>query len=150
MKLSIIIVHYKTYELTVQTIESVLSNEFEQEYEIILVDNCSKDGSIEQIEEKFSEIISKKLLILIKNSRNLGFAKGNNIGIKKSKGKYILLLNSDTQLLPSALTQSIDKIESDDKIGILGGKVILPNGQLDHACKRGFPTPLASLYYFLG
>ena len=150
MKLSIIIVHYKTYELTVQTIESVLSNEFEQEYEIILVDNCSKDGSIEQIEEKFSEIISKKLLILIKNSRNLGFAKGNNIGIKKSKGKYILLLNSDTQLLPSALTQSIDKIESDDKIGILGGKVILPNGQLDHACKRGFPTPLASLYYLLG
>ena len=150
MKLSIIIVHYKTYELTVQTIESVLSNEFEQEYEIILVDNCSKDGSIEQIEEKFSEIISKKLLILIKNSRNLGFAKGNNIGIKKSKGKYILLLNSDTQLLPSALTQSIDKIESDDKIGILGGKVILPNGQLDHACKRGFPTPLASLYYYLG
>ena len=150
MKLSIIIVHYKTYELTVQTIESVLSNEFEQEYEIILVDNCSKDGSIEQIEEKFSEIISKNLLIIIKNSRNLGFAKGNNIGIKKSKGKYILLLNSDTQLLPSALTQSIDKIESDDKIGILGGKVILPNGQLDHACKRGFPTPLASLYYFLG
>ena len=80
--------------------------------------------------------------------------------MRKSKGEYILLLNSDTYVVEDCLQQCMQYIErynteaaiqgeNERKIGALGCKVILPDGTLDHACKRGFPTPRASLYYFL-
>ena len=149
MKLSIIIVNYNTYGLTKQTIESVLEKEHPFTYEIILVDNASIDGSIEALEKTFREAVDKEILHIIKNSANLGFAKANNIGMRASKGEYILLLNSDTQIIGDGLEVCMEQIEADQSIGALGCKVVLADGRLDHACKRGFPTPKASLYYFL-
>lgn len=149
MKLSIIIVNYNTYRLTKQTIDSAIDKDHPFEYEIILVDNASIDGSIEALEENFSEEINKGLVHIIKNSANLGFAKANNMGMRASKGEYILLLNSDTEIKEDGLELCMEKIEKDKNIGALGCKVVLADGQLDHACKRGFPTPKASLYYFL-
>ena len=149
MKLSIIIVNYNTYRLTKQTIESVITKKHPFIYEIILVDNASIDGSIEALEETFSEEIDKGIVHIIKNLANLGFAKANNIGMRASKGEYILLLNSDTQIKADGLELCMEQIEADKSIGALGCKVVLPDGKLDHACKRGFPTPKASLYYFL-
>lgn len=148
MKLSIIIVNYKTYELTKQTIDSVFRQDVNFEYEIILVDNSSRDGSIEKIQSDFKNIIYQETLKLIINDSNLGFSKANNIGIKNSIGEYILLLNSDTKLDENCLQKCMDHMNED--IGALGCKIILPDGKLDHACKRGFPTPSASLYYLLG
>lgn len=149
MKLSIIIVNYNTYLLTKQTIESVVQKHHNFDYEIILVDNASVDGSIEQLQKEFNDlVISEKLKIII-NKINLGFAKANNIGIKLTKGKYVLLLNSDTEIKENCLENCIEQMEKDNSIGALGCKVILPNNKLDHACKRGFPTPKASFYYFL-
>lgn len=149
MKLSIIIVNYNTYDLTYQTIMSVVTKKHLFEYELILVDNASSDGSIEALEVSLKDEIENNLVQIIKNTANLGFAKANNIGIRKAKGEYILLLNSDTEVEEGCLEGCLEQMEKDDQIGALGCKVVLANGTLDHACKRGFPTPKASLYYFL-
>lgn len=160
MKLSIIIVNYNTYTLTKQTIDSVLEKKLPFEYEIMLVDNASMDDSMVKLQEDYKDIITEGLLKITLNDANLGFAKANNIGMRKSKGEYILLLNSDTYVVEDCLQQCMQYIEcynteaaiqgeNECKIGALGCKVILPDGSLDHACKRGFPTPKASLYYFL-
>jgi GT2 family glycosyltransferase len=149
VKLSIIIVNYNTYDLTKQTIESIIQKEHPFEYEILLVDNASKDGSIEKLQETFNNLISRKILRVFINTSNLGFAKANNIGIRASRGKYILLLNSDTVINEDCLEQCLIEMDRNPNLGALGCKVILPDGKLDHACKRGFPTPKASLYYLL-
>lgn len=149
MKLSIIIVNYNTYRLTKQTIESVLMEDVDFDYEIMLVDNASKDGSIERLQEELAEHIQTGRVKVIINSDNLGFAKGNNIGIRQSIGEYILLLNSDTYLGDQCLTKSMNYMIEHPEVGALGCKVVLPDGTLDHACKRGFPTPMASLHYLL-
>ena len=149
MKLSIIIVNYNTFTLTKQTIESVLCKKYNFTYEILLVDNASSDGSIEALEGYFKEESENELIHIIKNTENLGFAKANNIGMRMAKGEYILLLNSDTEVEDDCLEQCIEQMEQNKNLGALGCKVVLPNGTLDHACKRGFPTPKASLYYFL-
>lgn len=149
MKLSIIIVNYNTYNLTKQTIESIIQKEHPFEYEILLVDNASSDGSIEKLKEEFNQLILEEILQVFINKSNLGFAKANNIGIRVANGKYILLLNSDTVVKEDCLDKCISKMEQNADIGALGCKVVLPNGKLDHACKRGFPTPKASLYYLL-
>lgn len=189
MKLSIIIVNYNTYTLTKQTIDSVLEKKLPFKYEIMLVDNASQDDSMARLQEDYKEIISQGLLNITLNDANLGFAKANNIGMRRSKGEYILLLNSDTYVVEDCLEKCLayieqynttglidnstltDKLEGREhavsrvkdekvpmqygrevknyKIGALGCRVILPDGTLDHACKRGFPTPRASFYYFL-
>ncbi|OOB79196.1 MAG: glycosyl transferase family 2 [Epulopiscium sp. Nuni2H_MBin001] len=153
--LSIIIVNYRTCELTSQAIRSILKQKVNFKYEIILVDNASGDGSADVLRFEFSQQIDSGLIKFILNQVNEGFAKGNNLGIRKSSGKYILLLNSDTTLEPNVLSACVNVMEKYKQkkgvpIGALGCKVVLPNGKLDHACKRGFPTPLASLYYMLG
>ena len=149
MKLSIIIVNYNTYSLTKQTIDAVVAGCYDFAYEIILVDNASTDGSIEALEEQFKREAQYKCVHIIKNEANLGFSKANNKGISRAKGKYILLLNSDTKVDKGCLEGCLAQLEQDESIGALGCKVVLANGTLDHACKRGFPTPKASLYYFL-
>lgn len=149
MKLSIIIVNYNTYTLTKQTINSIIKNEHTFNYEIILVDNASSDDSIEKLQTEFNNISSEGILKVIINKSNLGFSKANNIGIKLASGEYILLLNSDTEIKGDCLEKCICKLEKNRSIGALGCKVVLTDNKLDHACKRGFPTPKASLYYFL-
>jgi GT2 family glycosyltransferase len=143
MDISIIIVNYNTKELLKQTIESVIATTKDIEYEIIVVDNASKDGSIEMVKEKFPS------LRLIQNQYNLGFSKANNIGIKEAIGRYVLLLNSDTVVIEDCLRECIKYLDKNNEIGALGCRVELKNGELDRACKRGFPTPEASLYYLL-
>ena len=149
MKLSIIIVNYNTYDLTKQTIESIIQKEHPFQYEILLVDNASSDGSIENLQEHFNDLLLEGILQIFINEANLGFAKANNIGMRIAKGEYILLLNSDTVVKEDCLAKCLSHMDKNNNIGALGCKVVLPDGKLDHACKRGFPTPKASLYYLL-
>lgn len=144
MDLSVIIVSYNTKDLLKQTIRSVIETTSKITYEIIVSDNDSTDGSIAMVKDKFPQVL------LIENKANLGFSKGNNIAIKQAKGRYILLLNSDTVVQGDCLEQSVAYMDKHKDIGVLGCKIVLPSGELDHACKRGFPTPEASLYYMLG
>src|SRR6056297_1527525 len=144
MDLSIIIVSYNTKVLTKQMLESIYQEKnLDFDYETFVVDNHSQDGSIEMIQSSFPEV---KLIV---NKENFGFSKANNIAIKQAKGNFILLLNSDTFVNEFCLEKSLKYLQAHPKVGALGCKVMLPNGNLDHACKRGFPTPSASLYYLL-
>lgn len=144
MELSVIIVNYNTKKLLKQTIESVMNTVGQAiKYEIIVSDNGSKDGSCEMVKKSFPQVK------LIENNANLGFSKANNTAINESKGRYILLLNSDTVVKEKCLEKCIEYMDNHGEIGALGCKVVLTDGTLDHACKRGYPTPEASLYYLL-
>jgi GT2 family glycosyltransferase len=144
MDVSIIIVNYNTPKLTAEAIDSILSSQTKYSYEIIVIDNHSSDHSVQLIKERFPEV---KLIV---NEENVGFAKANNQGINLSKGRYILLLNSDTIVKEDTIEKMIEFMDKNRRIGASGCKVLLPNGKLDRACHRGFPTPMASFYYLVG
>jgi len=143
--LSIIILNYNTRDLLRDCLRSVLKSKKNSfAYEIIVVDNASVDGSVEMIKREFPQVK------IIQSKENLGFAGGNNLALKKAQGKYILFLNSDTQVKPDAFQKMISFMDSDPKIGAATAKTILVSGGMDPDCHRGFPTPWASICYFLG
>lgn len=144
MRISIIIVSYNTRELLKNCINSIYMTYPKKDLEILVVDNGSSDGSPTMVREKFGNVI------FIESKENLGFAKANNIGIKKAEGEYILLLNPDTIVTKDCLEKSICYMDKHKDIGILGCKVVMPDGGLDLACRRSFPTPEVSFYRMAG
>lgn len=140
--LSVIVLSYNTQSLLQQCLESVFREG--GEIEVIVVDNASTDDSPQMVRKEFPEAI------LICNEKNLGFAAGNNVGITKAKGKYLLFLNSDTKVLPGAFKKTVEFMGKNPKIGAFSPKVLLASGGIDPDCHRGFPTPWASITYFLG
>ncbi|WP_040213613.1 glycosyltransferase family 2 protein [Clostridium polynesiense] len=144
MDISIIIVSYNTKQLTLDAIESVFKTTKNVSYEIFVVDNASKDGSVEAIKKSYGDKVK-----LIENKENLGFSAANNMAIKKSQGRYILLLNSDTIVKNDTIAKTIAYMDDNTEAGVLGCKVLLRDGKLDKACKRGFPTPWNSFSYLL-
>ena len=111
----------------------------------VVVDNASVDDSISQIKS-----IRLPWLTIIENSQNLGFAAGCNIGIKRSKGSYVLLLNPDTRVSKDTIVKMVDFLKIHPKAGIVSAKIVLSDGSIDPASHRGFPTPWASFAYFVG
>ena len=150
MDLSIIIVNYGTYKLTKNTINSILKQKIDFEYEIFLVDSNSPDNSFFKLKEYFEDEIKKGLIKPIASDFNRGFAYANNIAIKNSSAKYILLLNSDTIVKKDTLNNVMRSMLNDENIGVLGCKVLLEDGSLDKASKRSFPDPTNSFYRLFG
>ena len=113
--ISIIIVSYNTADITIQCLKSILQDKglAQMPFEIILVDNNSHDDSLEKI-KKFKDNLknSNCQIKIIANKDNAGFGKANNQGLKIAKGNYILLLNSDTIILHSAISQALDWLSS--------------------------------------
>ncbi len=142
--LSIIIVSYNSRQCIVPCIDSIFQNLPSCDYEIIIVDNNSGDGTIEMVREIFPEVH------LIKNNYNAGFAKSNNQAINLAKGKYILLLNPDTIVLESSIDNMFSFMEKNNEVGIVGPMIINADGTFQPQCKRGFPTPSSVFSYFLG
>jgi len=143
--LSVIILSYNTKDLLKNCLRSVLRNgKIRGEREIIVVDNNSSDGSPMMVRKSFPEVT------LILSPKNLGFAGGNNLALKTVKGRYLLFLNSDTEIFPNSLKEAIDFMETDSKIGAMTPQTMLFSGGMDPDCHRGFPTPWASITYFLG
>lgn len=138
IEISVIILNYNTQGLLKECLRSLHNSE------IIVVDNASSDGSVKMVRETFPEV---KLIV---NPHNYGFAKGNNLGIREAKWKYVLLLNSDTVVEKDTLPVMLKFMEQNPKVGVATCRVELGDGSLDPACHRGFPTPWASLTYFLG
>lgn len=146
VELSIIIISFNTKEFTLQCIKSILLNPLSVNFEIVVVDNNSEDGTVYALEKEFRDI---DLLRIIKMPQNLGFSKANNIGVKFSKGNFLLFLNSDTLIVDNSIDKLLDFIKSDEKIGIVGPKLINPDGSFQPQSKRGIPTLSASFLYFL-
>lgn len=138
MDLSIIIVNYNVKEFIQNLLESIKSASKKISTEVIIVDNASDDGSIELIRQKYPWV---KLIV---NSRNLGFSKANNLGLKESTGKYLLLLNPDTLVKEDTFEKMIDFFEATPDAGMAGCKLLNTDGTLQLACRRGFPGPWAS------
>lgn len=144
MDISIIIVNYNTSALTLQALESIFTSETNYRYEVILIDNASLDDSVESVRRQFAQVH------IMQNGTNVGFATANNQGIRISSGRYILLLNSDTQLERDTIQLMVAFMGEHPTVGASGCRVLLPDGRLDAACKRGFPTPMTSLFYVSG
>ena len=82
---------------------------------------------------------------LIKNDNNMGFSKGVNIGIKKSKGEFIWVLNPDTLVSDDTFITLLDYLNNNQDVGCIGPKILDSDGNLQLACKRSFPWPLNAL-----
>lgn len=145
MDLSVIIVNYNTKDLLGKLLFSIRKSKLgNYQKETIVVDNASKDHSVIEVQKIYPDVN------LIINQQNLGFAKANNQGIKRAKGKYILFLNSDTILPDNTLKIMLDFMEENPRFAASTCKVELTNGKVDPACHRGFPTPWAAFTYFIG
>lgn len=131
--LSVVIVNWNTKDLLLQCIASILEQTKESSLEIIVVDNNSTDGSQEAVKEAYPKVR------LICNRENLGFAKANNIGILKSKGRYVCLVNSDIVALDQCLDKMRAYMDRQQKIGALGPKTVNEHFQLRKNA-REFPS----------
>lgn len=149
--LSIIIVSFNTAELTVECLQSVYEHVQELSFEVIVVDNKSKDESLEAM-EAFKKTLGKRSesLLIIANNENSGFSRANNIGIKKSSGKYVLFLNSDTVVPEKTIEYMVRFMDEHERAGAATCFVRMANGKLDDAAHRGFPTPWNALCHFSG
>jgi GT2 family glycosyltransferase len=135
-EISFVIVNYNSIELLLNLLESIRKTTGVVSQEIIIIDNNSEDNSVEIIQSKYPEIL------LIQNHKNMGFGFACNQGIKVSRGAYVLLLNSDTELFPDTIANVQKHILTDDvneNTGIYGFKLLNPDGTLQYSMGR-FPT----------
>lgn len=143
--LSVIILNYNTKDLLKQCLKSIKTSELgSYAIEILVIDNASNDNSVAMMNKKFPEI---KLIV---NKKNLGFAAGNNKGIKETTGRYLLFLNPDTIIQSETFKIMIGFMDRYSETGAATCRLELPSGELDYACHRGFPTPWNALTYFSG
>ncbi|HTB51216.1 MAG TPA: glycosyltransferase family 2 protein [Ferruginibacter sp.] len=136
--ISVIIINYNTFELTCKCIQSVYDKTENIYYEIILVDNASVECNADLFKQKFP------LITVIKSNTNLGFAGGNNLGLKYTNGEYILLLNSDTELLNNAIDIVYNKMK-EEKVLVAGCKTFNYDGSLQNTTEM-FPSIKGSIY----
>ena len=141
MDLSVVIVNYQTFELTKNTINSILEYDHPFSYEIFVVDNASTDDSLERLKDYFKDKV--KFIASIENN---GFAAGNNQALRQAEGKYQLLLNSDTLVWQNTLENIYEYMEANPDVGACGCRVLLEDGELDKACKRSFPNVKNSFF----
>ncbi|HOX96067.1 MAG TPA: glycosyltransferase family 2 protein [Candidatus Woesebacteria bacterium] len=134
--LSIIIISYNTREILTDCVKSIVKYTKDLNYEIIIVDNGSKDGSLERIKE-LSKKYSRVRLVDAKD--NIGFGRGNNLGVRAAKGKYLLFLNSDTLVFDNAIKESLDKARDNSQYGIFSCKLLNADRSIQ-ASGGHFPT----------
>ncbi|RCJ25028.1 glycosyltransferase [Nostoc sp. ATCC 43529] len=124
ISVSIILVNYNGAEILPDCLNSIQKFIDLPSYEIIVVDNASSDGSVELIAEKFPDVQ------LIRETQNRGFGAGNNAGAKVASGEFLFLLNTDTIITHNILPHLIDLMQADSQVGIIGPKLLNPDGSL--------------------
>jgi GT2 family glycosyltransferase len=143
--ISIVLLNYNTRELTMKAIETVYDSDMgPYTLEVILCDNASTDDIEPDVKKRFPDVL------FIQNGGNVGFAGGNNPGIEKSRGRYVLLLNTDTEVAKTTLATMIKYMDDHADVGASTCKLLLMDGTIDPACHRGFPTPWAACAYYAG
>ena len=141
---SVVILNFNTVELTRACLKHLEGSDLKSYImEVIVCDNASTDGSEAMVKKEFPGVI------FIQNGKNMGFAAGNNPGIRRAKGRYILLLNSDTEVSAAAIGEMIAFADDHPKAGAATCKLELQDGSMDPACHRGFPTPWVAFTYLV-
>lgn len=133
MKLSVIIVNYNHKYFPRMAVEALEKSKVDFPFEIIVVDNASHDEeSMGFLETAHAE----KRIVLIKSPQNVGFGRGNNLGVELAKGKYIFFHNPDVTVLEDSLQKMVDYLEHHHDIGILGPKLMYSSGKIQESCRR--------------
>lgn len=134
MKLSIVILNYKSRGFTRQCVKGILSQPPPFAYEVLVVDNHSNDGVEDMIRNEFPSVQ------FIQTGKNLGMAAGNNRGIRQSKGDYVCVMNPDIAVVGNALEKMVAYLEAHRDVGIAVPKLLNPDGTVQTSCRR-FQTP---------
>jgi GT2 family glycosyltransferase len=113
------------------------------EMRVTVVDSGSPDGTPDMVEREFPWV---RLL----RRDNIGFSAANNVVLREDDAAAVLLLNPDTEVYAGTLDAALARLRSDPEVGMVGVKLVTESGELDHACKRSFPTPLSALAHFTG
>jgi len=140
---SIVIVTWNGKRYALECLESLRMLKSKLSLQVIVVDNASTDGTPEAIRRQYPEVE------LAENSDNLGFAKGNNVGIAMSRGRYVCLLNSDVVVPPGCFETMVDYMDAHSDIGLLGPKMLSPDGGIGPSVMK-LPTVWNSLCCALG
>lgn len=144
MQTSIIILSYNTKDLLHKCLTGLLNHLPKEKTEVIVVDNASKDESVTMIKNEFPAVI------LMENSKNLGFGAGINRGVEKARGKYLLFLNSDAMVHDASIERMIELLESDEQIGVAGGLLKYPDGKVQRSYGAFYTLPSVCKMLLLG
>lgn len=141
--LDVVIVSHGAGDLLRKCLRSIQLHPPSVSHRVTVVDSGSPDSTPEMVRREFPQVR------LIERA-NIGFSAANNLVLGDSGAESTLLLNPDTEVTAKAIDSCLDRLASDQRIGMVGCKLITPSGELDHACKRSFPTPLGALAHFTG
>jgi GT2 family glycosyltransferase len=143
VKLEVIIVAHGAEGLLRRCLRSLQTHPAACATRVTVVDSGSPDSTPEMVEREFPEV---RLL----RRGNIGFSAANNLVLGEDAAEAYLLLNPDTEVYAGTLDAALERLRSEERIGMVGVKLITESGELDHACKRSFPTPLSALAHFTG
>lgn len=139
MDISIIILNYKTRGLVRQCLKGIDIARPNLEYEIIVVDNDSGDGTAEMVSQSFPQVK------FVKSPANVGFAAGNNFGIRKARGRYIMILNPDITITPGSLEKMLSYMETNMAVGLVAPQLLNPDKTIQNSCYH-FPSLGVPIY----
>ncbi len=142
-ELEVIVVSHGAEGLLRRCLRSLEQHPAKGEIRVTVVDSGSPDGTPDMVEREFPAVR------LIRRD-NIGFSAANNLALQESEARAVLLLNPDTEVYAGTLDAGLERLWSEDRIGMVGVKLVTESGALDHACKRSFPTPLSALAHFTG
>jgi GT2 family glycosyltransferase len=151
--LSVVIVTYNAKEITLKMLPELQKSldyfkiNSKKDFEVLIVDNDSTDGVLDEIKNKFNDY---KFLKIIPNNTNLGFSKANNLALKNlnKKSDTVLILNPDVILEEDSIYKCYEFLYSKPKIGMVTPLILLPNNEIDIDCHRAFPTIWNAFCYF--
>lgn len=139
MDVSIIILNYRSKGLVKQCVKTIGLFGTECMHETIVVDNDSGDGIAEMLKDEFPDVQ------FIASPGNVGYAGGNNLGLKSARGRYVLIMNPDITVRPGAIDALVRYMDANNDVGVSGPRLMHPDGSIDSSCFR-FPTYGIPLY----
>lgn len=140
VRLSVVLINLNTRDFLHACLVSMKSRLTDPAFEVILVDNGSTDGSVEMVNSEFPQVR------VFPQGKNLGFTKANNIGLREARGQYLLVLNSDTEIVDDALEKMCDYMDAHPDIGALGAQLLNTDGTVQLSC-RAFPSFKTVLFH---
>jgi GT2 family glycosyltransferase len=143
LDLEVVVVSHDAEALLRNCLRSLREHPARGKMRVTVVDSGSPDATPDMVEREFPEV---RLI----RRQNIGFSAANNLVLRESEARAVLLLNPDTEVYAGTLDAALARLWSEERIGMVGVKLVTASGELDHACKRSFPTPLSALAHFTG